>query len=82
MENQFFVDSQTLSPAALEKKHRLENDPTADAVNYHFTEQYAGDEILFDYTIHPGRCTTTNARHLLRLAGILPAEPPVSPPDR
>lgn len=60
----------------------LENDPTADAVNYHFTERYAGDEILFDYTIHPGRCTTTNARHLLRLAGILPAEPPVSPPDR
>ncbi|MFQ7139262.1 2-iminoacetate synthase ThiH [Evtepia sp.] len=29
MENQFFVDSQALSPAALEKKHRLEQDPTA-----------------------------------------------------
>ena len=29
MENQFFVDSQALSPAALEKKHRLENDPTS-----------------------------------------------------
>ena len=26
MENQFFVDSQALSPAALEKKHRLEQD--------------------------------------------------------
>ena len=29
MENQFFVDSQALSPAALEKKHQLEQDPTA-----------------------------------------------------
>ena len=28
MENQFFVDSKHLSKAALEKKHRLENDPT------------------------------------------------------
>ncbi|MBQ6808717.1 MAG: 2-iminoacetate synthase ThiH [Firmicutes bacterium] len=27
MENQFFVDSQYLSPEALEKKHRLETDP-------------------------------------------------------
>ena len=27
MENQFFVDSEHLSPEALEKKHRLENDP-------------------------------------------------------
>ena len=28
MENKFFVDSGKLSPAALEKKHRLENDPS------------------------------------------------------
>ena len=28
MENQFFVDSEHLSPEALEKKHRLENEPT------------------------------------------------------
>lgn len=28
MDNQYFVDSKFLSPAALEKKHRLENDPT------------------------------------------------------
>ena len=27
MENKFFVDSEYLSPEALEKKHRLENDP-------------------------------------------------------
>lgn len=29
MENQFFVDSQYLSPEALEKKHRLETDPSS-----------------------------------------------------
>ncbi|BFK86910.1 2-iminoacetate synthase ThiH [Pseudoflavonifractor gallinarum] len=29
MENQFFVDSEYLSPAALEKKHKLETDPSS-----------------------------------------------------
>ena len=29
MENQFFVDSEFLSETALEKKHRLENDPSS-----------------------------------------------------
>ena len=29
MENQFFVDSEFLSPAALKKKHRLETDPSS-----------------------------------------------------
>ena len=29
MENQFFVDSEHLSPVALAKKHRLENDPSS-----------------------------------------------------
>ncbi|MGN1409828.1 MAG: 2-iminoacetate synthase ThiH [Eubacteriales bacterium] len=29
MENRFFVDSEFLTPAALEKKHRLETDPTS-----------------------------------------------------
>lgn len=28
MENQFFIDSESLSPEELEKKHRLENDPS------------------------------------------------------
>lgn len=49
----------------------LENDPAVMAINYHFTEHYRGDEILFDYKMRPGRCRTTNAWHLLRLAGIL-----------
>ena len=29
MENQFFVDSEHLSPEALKKKHRLETDPSS-----------------------------------------------------
>lgn len=28
MENQFLIDNENLSPAALEKKHRLETDPS------------------------------------------------------
>ena len=29
MENQFYVDSEFLSPEALAKKHQLENDPSS-----------------------------------------------------
>ena len=43
-----------------------ENNP---AVNYHFEEYYEGDELKFDYKIKSGRCTTTNARAILRMAG-------------
>jgi hypothetical protein len=39
--------------------------------NYHFSEYYTNDEIHFDYKIKPGRCQTTNAKYLLKLAGIL-----------
>ncbi len=39
--------------------------------NYHFEEHYEGDAIAFDYKIRPGRCRTTNAQHLMRLAGLL-----------
>lgn len=39
--------------------------------NYHFEEHYEGDAIAFDYKIRPGRCTTTNAQHLMRIAGLL-----------
>ena len=39
------------------------------AVNYHFPEYYEGDELRFDYKIRDGRCTTTNARAILRMAG-------------
>lgn len=49
----------------------LENDLDMDAKNYYFTEHYKGNQILFDYKLRDGRCTTTNARYLLRMAGIL-----------
>lgn len=49
----------------------LENDSDTDAKNYYFKEYYQDDQILFDYKLRDGRCTTTNARYLLRMAGIL-----------
>lgn len=49
----------------------LERDPAVNAVNYHFREYYEDDQIRFDYRLLPGRCTTTNARALMRLVGIL-----------
>lgn len=49
----------------------LSEDETIRAVNFHFSETYQKDEIHFDYTLKEGRCQTTNAQHLLRMAGIL-----------
>ncbi|MDR1961544.1 MAG: mannonate oxidoreductase [Gracilibacteraceae bacterium] len=49
----------------------LENDEDVKARNFHFAESYAGDELLFDYKLRPGRCQTTNAQHILRMAGLL-----------
>jgi DNA mismatch repair ATPase MutS len=40
------------------------------AVNYHFEEYYEDDKLMFDYRIRNGRCTTTNAQAILRMAGI------------
>ncbi len=42
--------------------------------NAHFEEYYEGDEIKFDFKLRKGRTHTTNAKYLLRLAGILPPE--------
>lgn len=39
--------------------------------NFHFEETYQGDTIHFDYKIKTGRCLTTNAQHLMRMAGLL-----------
>ncbi len=39
------------------------------ATNYHFEEYYHNDELKFDYKIKDGRCTTTNAKEILRMAG-------------
>lgn len=37
--------------------------------NYHFEEYYEDDQLKFDYKIKDGRCTTTNARAILKMAG-------------
>ena len=39
--------------------------------NAHFEEYYEGDKIKFDFKLREGRCTTTNAKYLLKMAGIL-----------
>lgn len=39
--------------------------------NFHFEEYYENDKIKFDYKIKNGRCHTTNAKYLLKMAGII-----------
>ena len=39
--------------------------------NFHFEEHYKQDKIEFDFKIKEGRCQTTNAQYLLRMAGII-----------
>lgn len=39
--------------------------------NYHFSETYDNNEIHFDYQMKDGPCETTNAKELMRMAGIL-----------
>ena len=48
----------------------LERESGVDIKNYHFTENYINNEIKFDYKLHPGRSTTTNARYLMKMVGI------------
>ena len=39
--------------------------------NSHFQEYYEGDKIKFDFKLREGRTQTTNAKYLLKMAGIL-----------
>ena len=39
--------------------------------NYHFSEHYEEDKIKFDYQLKEGICTTTNAKYLMQLTGII-----------
>ncbi len=48
----------------------LENEIDGKIVNYHFTESYVNNKIQFDYTLRSGRCTTTNAKYLMKMVGI------------
>lgn len=39
--------------------------------NSHFEEYYEDEEIRFDFKLREGRCHTTNAKYLLKMAGII-----------
>ena len=39
--------------------------------NYHFSEYYENDQIKFSYKIQDGKCLTTNAEYLMKLAGVI-----------
>lgn len=43
---------------------------TKKITNYHFNETYSDTGINFDYKIYQGRCTTTNAKYLMKMVGI------------
>ena len=49
----------------------LQSDNDIPVTNYHFAEYYEDNKIKFDYKIKNGRCQTTNAQYLLKMAGIL-----------
>lgn len=66
MENQFFIDSQYLSPAALEKKHRLETDPSSrkspmeylpgmEIIESDVCHQVMSQMNTFDYSVYTAR---------------------------
>lgn len=40
-------------------------------VNYRFAEHYRADQISFDYLIKEGQAKTSNAKYLLKMAGII-----------
>lgn len=45
--------------------------------NYHFREQIIDGQMVFDYTLRPGPCPTTNALRIMALAGLpVPDLPP------
>lgn len=47
----------------------LDKDKEVQAINYHFSEYYEEETICFDYQLKEGRCKTTNAKQLMKLAG-------------
>lgn len=49
---------------------------TPKLVNVHFRDAVADGRMVFDYTLHPGPCPTTNALKIMRLAGL-----PVAPEE-
>jgi len=74
MENQFFVDSEYLSPTALEKKHRLETDPSSrknhmeylpgmEIIESNICEQVLSQMNSYDYSTYTARDVRTALDH-------------------
>ncbi len=52
----------------------LEKDKDIGVENYHFSESYLNNQIVFDYKLRTGVSKTTNAIHLMKMVGIDEAE--------
>ncbi|RKD27131.1 hypothetical protein BEP19_00465 [Ammoniphilus oxalaticus] len=48
----------------------IEMDKEIDVDNFHFSERYVDNQIIFDYKLSPGVSKTTNALYLIRMIGI------------
>ncbi|OIJ16791.1 hypothetical protein BKP45_20985 [Anaerobacillus alkalidiazotrophicus] len=48
----------------------LEIEKDIDVENYHFSERYLNNQIVFDYKLHSGVSKTTNAIYLMKMVGI------------
>ncbi len=64
--------------AGMMATHDIDLSRLADArpdqfINYHFTEHIEDQRMSFDYRLHPGPSTTTNAEYLMRSMGVLSA---------
>lgn len=51
--------------------HDFELCEEKNVYNYHVQEDYEGEKIIFDYKIRKGRCTSTNAKYLMKKLGII-----------
>ena len=51
--------------------HDFEICDAKNILNYHFSEKYFDDKISFDYKIKDGVCSSTNAKFLLKMSGII-----------
>lgn len=74
MDNQYFVDSEYLSEAALEKKHRLENDPSfrknhmeylpgMEQINSDICEKVMSQVSSYDYSKYTERDVISALEH-------------------
>ena len=50
---------------------RLVEEKEVKGNNHHFMEYYKENTIFFDYKIKKGKCKTTNARYILKMAGLI-----------